>query len=156
MRWLVLVALLAGCSETSAVVDGGSVDRVSADIGARADTVQDLAHGPFDGQGSPSDASTSDACGPPPDITHCQSPPNSHSQTLWYCDCGGCGGVWPSIAACNGTTGDCRYFADSCIPRTYTSCSESAPDDILSLCGACFFNEGGIPSGCDKLSDAGP
>jgi murein DD-endopeptidase MepM/ murein hydrolase activator NlpD len=152
VRWILLAALLAGCSESRTVVDGGSVDHGSADTtSAQTDSGQDLAHLP-DGQGPTPDSPT---CSPPPDITHCQRPPNSHSQTLWYCDCGSCGGGTPT-AACNGTNGDCRIFADSCIPQTYTQCGPNAPDKILGLCGACFFNDGGIPPHCDKLPDAGP
>jgi len=47
-------------------------------------------------------------------------------------------------------------FYDSCIPKNYTRCDQHAPDNILGLCGDCFFREAGvIPPHCDKLSDAG-
>ena len=115
-----------------------------------------------DGVGS--DATSSDwrsdrpYCPQPPDITYCHKPPNFYSQTLWYCaSCGLCSGG-PQTAACDGFNGDCRYFYDTCIPKSYTRCDKDAPDNILGYCGDCFLREaGGIPKHCDKLSvDAGP
>lgn len=90
----------------------------------------------------------------PPDITQCHKPPNMYSKTLYYCQCTGWLNGGPPTAACNGMTGDCRFFYDGCFPDTYTKCDQSAPDNILGLCGDCFFRDSGtIPPHCDRLSD---
>ncbi len=87
-------------------------------------------------------------------ISDCDLPPNAFSKDKVYCWGCNCAGPNP-VAACNGTNGDCRFFASGCYPKTYTLCDTSAPDNILGLCGYCFFAEAGIPSSCNHLVDAG-
>lgn len=92
-------------------------------------------------------------CKYPTNISFCDPPPNKASTTKWYC--WGCNCAGPtSVAACNGQTGDCRFFADGCYPTTYSLCDKNATDKILGLCGYCFFQEAG-PAQCDKLIDLG-
>jgi hypothetical protein len=103
-------------------------------------------------------------CHRPPTIFSCFAPPNNHSTNLWYCSgCGECGSGTPSIAACSLLRGDCRYFADGCIPQEYWPCDGTGTDQLQFLCGSCFFSpEGGLLRGdagaarlatCNKLPD---
>jgi hypothetical protein len=97
-------------------------------------------------------------CRQPDDISKCFAPPNQRSQTLWWCSgCGDCEGS-TKTAACSLFSNDCRYFATSCIPRTYGFCDGRGSDQLQFLCGYCFFRDGSVgtvPKDCDKLSDFG-
>jgi hypothetical protein len=97
-------------------------------------------------------------CKQPPNIAEgCVMPPSGYSQDRIHCL--GCNCAGPSsAAACNTTNGDCRYFNDGCIPKSYSRCDGSVNDQfLLGLCGYCFFREaGGIPKECNHiLFDAG-
>lgn len=97
-------------------------------------------------------------CRQPDDISKCFAPPNQRSQTLWWCSgCGDCEGS-TKAAACSLFTNDCRYFATSCIPRTYGFCDGRGSIQLQFLCGYCFFRDGSVgtvPKDCDKLFDFG-
>jgi hypothetical protein len=96
-------------------------------------------------------------CKQPPNIAEgCVLPPSGYSQDKVHCLGCNCAGPSP-VAACNGTNGDCRYFNDGCIPKSYSRCDGSATQFILGLCGYCFFREaGGVPAECNHiLFDAG-
>lgn len=115
------------------------------------------------GNGGNKDGNVADGpvCNQPPDIAQCSAPPNMFSETRYYCKCTGACGGGTFTAACNPTIGDCRFFYDDCIPRSYSRCDDNATDFVLGLCGYCFFIEAGIRTepleDCDKLSmmDAG-
>jgi hypothetical protein len=96
-------------------------------------------------------------CIQPPTIADCEppgSPANKASQDKYYCWGCNCAGPNP-VAACNPMTNDCRYFADGCIPKSYSLCDRNASDLVLALCGHCFFQEAGYPADCDKLKRDG-
>jgi hypothetical protein len=125
---LVLAVVLVGCSDQTSGQDKGFRDKNTTD-GA--------------------------VCRRPPTIdkAYCDAPPNGFSPTKYYCwGCTCAGGT--SVAACNGQTGDCRYFADGCYPMTYTLCDKYASQFILGLCNDCFFHEAGVVH-CNHLPDAG-
>ncbi|MCB9557106.1 MAG: hypothetical protein H6707_13445 [Deltaproteobacteria bacterium] len=95
-----------------------------------------------------------------PPISDCDKPgviASCDNRTLCY----GCvppAGQAPR-AACHPITQDCREFCNGCIADGYISCSSNAPPTILSLCGHCFFFDGGVqPPECNRLgnNDAGP
>ncbi len=90
------------------------------------------------------------SCRQPPTIADCDAPPNKASTSRYYCWGCNCAGPNP-VAGCNPMTNDCRYFADGCIPRSYSLCDPQASDLVLALCGHCFFQEAGYPADCDQL-----
>lgn len=113
------------------------------------------------------DSSTSDLalCRQPDNITSCDPPGKGLSDKYYYCwGCtGSCAGGATVVAACNTQHGDCRYFANSCIPKTYRMCTpENVINDqmLAGLCGYCFLRDVGVghetgPGYCNKLVEAG-
>lgn len=140
-RWLwivLLLVMLVGCSSSDPVHDGRVGEK-------RADMRPDL----IDPTVKYRDAYV---CILPATIASCVLP--DAGQGKMYC--GGCNCAGPNpVAACNASTGDCRFFATGCYPKSHTLCDTSAPDNILALCGKCFFAEAGIPASCNRLNDAG-
>jgi hypothetical protein len=92
----------------------------------------------------------------PPDITYCEPPYGNRKYYL--CQCSGyCGGATKQ-AACEPITGDCRYFANGCIPRNYSRCDGTGEMDVQGYCGSCFFGPDGktlldeVPQRCNRLT----
>ena len=85
-----------------------------------------------------------------PPLSECEPPPFGNScPKLWFCPGCTCSGTM-KIAACNPINGDCRWFCTGCYPQEYYICDQTAPPNVLGLCGYCFGDAG--PERCDKLS----
>jgi hypothetical protein len=92
------------------------------------------------------------SCRRPTTIADCVPPPNSVSKDLWLCL--GCSSLCSTpnpIGVCSEMTGDCRYFATGCYPKSYHTCDPSASDRLLGLCKYCFLEDGGLGR-CNMVS----